>query len=255
MTKIFVDSEDYPEQKSHDLKVTLDREIRDVKEISLNFVGLSNSFYNISHERQNNAFLIDDGFGRKYVTLPNGYYNPRTFERAFSNEMRLMNYPGREISFEVERNTGKINVIFRKGSRFKLYLAYATGQLLGFDVWKGRHIILPRQQDEFKTSQFGQISFGDKPADFLPFKAYYIHCDLIDPKYNFFNEKTSTVLARLPLKTADFGETVNYNMSGFKSRPICKSNFNSFRIWITDENGNMINLNNFPVSYEVTFLH
>ena len=257
MTKIFINSEHFSEQKSHDITVNLDSEIRDASEISLNFVSLCNSFYNIdSHNLRNDTIFVRMIPSTRNENTPlldtvkvfrfkDGYYDFKSFEKEFSMEMKKKGF-GREFHLEIDKGSGIVSAIFRKESKLYFEINPVLCEMLGFfhnrDSW-----------GPYPHRKIGEnVVKGVKPANFLLFKAFHIHCDLVDSNYNFLHGKPSNTLARLPVKMYDFGETINYNMSGFKPRPISKRNFNSFRIWITDENDKIIDLHDFPVCYEIT---
>jgi hypothetical protein len=59
-------------------------------------------------------------------------------------------------------------------------------------------------------------------------------------------------LASLPIKESDFGELIQYNLTDDKSKK-CDYKFSKLRIWVTDENDNLIDFNGINIQYEIEF--
>ena len=87
---------------------------------------------------------------------------------------------------------------------------------------------------------------------FTKFNNYFIHCDLLDKDENLFNGNPSIVLSCFEIVGKPF-EKVNYQSTFL--RKISPSNYiTSMRIYVTDENGEMIDFNNLPLKFEIEFL-
>ena len=69
---------------------------------------------------------------------------------------------------------------------------------------------------------------------------YFIHCDLIDRNFNFFNNKKSDLLAKIDVKGKPY-EKVRYDASHQQSIRDCltDSHVNSIKISVRDENGEL----------------
>ncbi len=90
---------------------------------------------------------------------------------------------------------------------------------------------------------------GSNMADFLTVKEYVIHCDIIDSKNNYLNEKRSQFLHVLPvIDKGDISKQVIYNDPS-PYCPILGTQINRIELWITDQNGEKINFHKYPVTY------
>ena len=82
--------------------------------------------------------------------------------------------------------------------------------------------------------------------------AYFIHCDLIDRNCNFFNNKKSDLLAKIDVKGKPY-EKVRYDASPQQPICDCSTSFhvNSITISVRDENGELFDLKNMPLEFEL----
>ena len=81
---------------------------------------------------------------------------------------------------------------------------------------------------------------------------YFIHCDLIDRNFNFFNNKKSDLLAKIDIKGRPY-EKITYKAS--TSQPVrecsTSSDLNSITISVKDENGELFYFNGMPLEFEL----
>ena len=83
------------------------------------------------------------------------------------------------------------------------------------------------------------------------FNNYFIHCDIMDKEENLFNGKPSTILACFDVNGKSF-ERVEYSSKDITMKKITSGKyFSSIRITVTDENGELIDFNNFPLRFEI----
>ena len=82
--------------------------------------------------------------------------------------------------------------------------------------------------------------------------AYFIHCDLIDRNYNFFNNKKSDLLAKIDVRGKAY-EKVRYDASPQQPIRDCStdSHVNSIRISVRDENGELFDFKDMPLEFEL----
>ena len=82
--------------------------------------------------------------------------------------------------------------------------------------------------------------------------AYFIHCDLIDRNFNFFNNKKSDLLAKIDVKGKPY-EKVRYDASPQKPIRDCSTNshVNSIKISVRDENGQLFDFKEMPLEFEL----
>ena len=83
------------------------------------------------------------------------------------------------------------------------------------------------------------------------FNNYFINCDLLDKEENLFNGKPSTILACFDISGKSF-ERVEYSPKDITMKKITSGKYiSSIRITVTDENGELIDFNNFPLRFEI----
>ena len=83
------------------------------------------------------------------------------------------------------------------------------------------------------------------------FNNYFINCDLLDKDENLFNGKPSTILACFDVDGKSF-ERVEYSPKDITMKKIKSGKYiSSIRITVTDENGELIDFNNFPLRFEI----
>ena len=83
------------------------------------------------------------------------------------------------------------------------------------------------------------------------FNNYFINCDLLDKEENLFNGKSSTILACFDISGKSF-ERVEYSPKEITMKKITSGKYiSSIRITVTDENGELVDFNNFPLRFEI----
>ena len=82
--------------------------------------------------------------------------------------------------------------------------------------------------------------------------AYFIHCDLIDRNFNFFNNKKSDLPAKIDVKGKPY-EKVRYDASCQQPIRDCStdSHVNSIKISVRDENGELFDFKGMPLEFEL----
>ena len=82
--------------------------------------------------------------------------------------------------------------------------------------------------------------------------AYFIHCDLIDRNYNFFNNEKSSLLAKIGVRGKAY-EKVRYDASPQQPIRDCSkdSHVNSITISVRDQNGELFDFKDMPLEFEL----
>ena len=85
----------------------------------------------------------------------------------------------------------------------------------------------------------------------VAFNNYFINCDLLDKDENLFNGNPSTILACFDINGKSF-ERVEYSPKQITMKKITSGKYiSSIRITVTEENGELIDFNNFPLRFEI----
>ena len=84
---------------------------------------------------------------------------------------------------------------------------------------------------------------------------FFIHCDLIDSRKNFFNVKKSNLLAKVDVRGKPY-ENVTYNIDSsqnvFRDASTDKY-FNKITVCVRDENGELFDFEGLPLEFELEF--
>ena len=82
--------------------------------------------------------------------------------------------------------------------------------------------------------------------------SYFIHCDLIDRDFNFFNNKKSDLLAKIDVKGNPY-EKVSYNVTPQQPIRDCStsSHVNSITVSVRDVNGELFDFKGMPLEFEL----
>ena len=81
---------------------------------------------------------------------------------------------------------------------------------------------------------------------------YFIHCDLIDRNFNFFNNKKSDLLAKIDVKGKPY-EKIRYDASPLQPIRDCSTSehVNSITLSVRDENGQLFDFKGMPLEFEL----
>ena len=237
--RFLINSQKLENQKSHDLYIQLNREFSNCVDVKIVNVTLCNSFYNISSELKNNYFEYRDVKTNttKYITLEDGLYNIGSYMH-FVNKKFNRN----PFKISISSETGKLKIRFPPDI-YNLIIRKNLFEMFGI-----------KSNNTYILDSSGRF-VSEKPAQMLPFTHFNIYSNLIDYTKNIEagnnTSSNSGLLTVLPLKgVKEFGTQINYNLSECDFKP-CISKFNSIVLKILDHNGNPIDLNNFPVTYEI----
>ena len=133
--------------------------------------------------------------------------------------------------FETKTNTAEAVLQIIKNSEIKISFSQDLNNILGIDGALKKIINVKRLK---------------YPS------AYFIHCDLIDRNYNFFNNKKSDLLAKIDVKGKPY-EKVRYDASPQQPIRDCStsSHVNSITISVRDENGQLFDFKDMPLEFEL----
>ena len=203
---------------------TLERGFEYIRLISC---SLFNSWYNLK-ERGEIGFLDERGI-RTSKVIPPGNYTLGSIGKKLEE---IFNDEGFEVKFDDASGPIVIKNPLGKGVFFDRDLTYLLG-LGGFGY--------PRERLK-KQAVINRLA---------PFNNYFINCDLLDKEENLFNGKPSTILACFDVDGKSF-ERVEYSPKEITMKKITSGKYiSSIRITVTDENGELIDFNNFPLRFEI----
>ena len=204
---------------------TLERGFEYIRLISC---SLYNSWYNLK-ERGEIGF-VDNSITTTKIIPPGNYTLSsigKKMQELFDREYVAVKFDDAKGSIVLE-NTHSKKIIFDRDLTF----------LLG----------LNGNMKEISRTQLKKQAIINRLASF---NNYFINCDLLDKEENLFNGKPSTILACFDISGKSF-ERVEYSPKDITMKKITSGKYiSSIRITVTDENGELIDFNNFPLRFEI----
>ena len=190
---------------------------------------ISCSLYNSWDTLKNEgAFSIFQPDKRLSVSkIPPGHYTLEAMAKQLEESFKRYTY---EISAETYSPVGQL-VITNHGRR-PLRIDRDLGIFLDIGRELKKEIIVVKQIK--------------KPT------SYFIHCDLIDKNFNFFNNKKSDLLAKIDVKGRPY-EKVRYDASPQQPIRDCStsSHVNSITISVRDQDGELFDFKDLPLEFEL----
>ena len=212
---------------SNDHTVYLEKALeRGFEYIRLISCSLFNSWYNLKEKGE--IGFVD---GRGITTtkrIPPGNYTLSSIGKKLEE---IFNDEGIEVKFDDASGPIVIENPLNKNVLFDRDLTYLLG------LGSGN----PRERLK-KQAVINRLA---------SFNNYFINCDLMDKEENLFNGKPSTILACFDVDGKSF-ERVKYSSQEITMKKITSGKYiSSIRITVTDENGELIDFNNFPLRFEI----
>ena len=187
--------------------------------------SLFNSWYNLKEKGE--IGFVNEGI-TSTIKIPPGNY---TLSSIGKKLQEIFTEEGIEVKFDdvsgpiVIKNPLNKNVLFDRDLTFLLGLGSGN----------------PRERLK-KQAVINRLA---------SFNNYFINCDLMDKEENLFNGKPSTILACFDADGKWF-ERVEYSPKDITMKKITSGKYiSSIRITVTDENGELIDFNNFPLRFEI----
>jgi len=203
-------------------------------------LGLKNyslwySWFNVSSENNNNNFRYSRDNGATYSTLiiPDGNYSLDNLNTKINALIFTDGGVKNSIVFSANYNTLRVELTLASGYQVDFIANNSLKSLLGFDSF-------------IYTSPF---TSAPNPANITnSVDAININCSLLNSSQNLLNDTPSQTLIQFVPSTS-VGSNLAAQVSQITFLPITNSgNINSMRIFITDQNLNILNLNGENVS-------
>jgi len=226
---------------SHDLNIYLDREYSDCVDLKVINISLCNSFYNIKNEVLYKVVMIHNKTldNWTYIYLTPGLYNLQELQNEINYQagLKRSELPKFKLLLLKNQNNKSVKFILRNPKAYSIMFKKPIADLFGLDP---QNMIFNNKETTPKL---------------IPFTHFNIYCNLVDNTKNIEisenNVIFSNLLCSVPVKNVkEFGTSINYNLSqcDYKS---CIPKFNSISLSIRDHNEELIDLNGFPVTYEI----
>ena len=207
------------------LKKTLERGFEYIRLISC---SLYNSWYNLK-KRGEIGFVYERGITTTKLIPPGNY----TLSSIGKKLQEIFADEGVEVKFYDEQDVIVIKNLRNQKIIFNRDLTFLFG--------------LNGNEEDSRTRLKTQTVLNR----LVSFNNYFINCDLMDKDENLFNGNPSTILACFDVNGKSF-ERVEYSPKQITMKKITSGKYiSSVRITVTDENGELIDFNNFPLRFEI----
>ena len=207
--------------------VFLDQAIPQVHFMKLISCSLANSWYNLKKEGR--IFFKKDK--EVLASIPPGHYNFQSLAEELTQS--LTKYKNKK---EIKLETNKPN------SALKITILEETiSKEISVNPSLDRLI---KSGPTLYSTTF--INVLNSPS------SYFIHCDLINRDFNFFNNKKSDLLTKIDVKGRPY-EKVRYDSSSQQPFRDCSTSehVNSITLSVRDENGELFDFKNMPLEFEL----
>ena len=228
---------------SHDLNIYLDREYSNCVDLKVVNISLCNSFYNIKNENLYRIVMIHNrtpGVEKwTYIYLTPGLYNLKEVqdEINYQSGLKRSELPKFKLLLLKDKKNKSVKFVLRNPKAYSIMFKKPIADLFGVN-----HEIMV-------------FNGKETTPKLIPFTHFNVHCNLVDSSKNIeVSGDTviySNLLCSLPIKNVkEFGTEINYNLAQCDYKP-CIPKFNTISLSIRDHNGELIDLNGFPVTYEI----
>ena len=196
---------------------------------------LSCSFYNSWHNLSSVGTIFFKETGTVIASLPEGYYNlesiAKELKSSFDNHKTSA-----KLAFETNNPNSALKISNMDSSQSPKEIS--VDQRLANFLGIGRTL---RKEEYVKKLNRSSC--------------FFIHCDLIDSRKNFFNAKKSNLLAKVDVRGKPY-ENVTYNIDSsqnvFRDASTDKY-FNKITVCVRDENGELFDFEGLPLEFELEF--
>lgn len=203
-------------------------------------LGLKNyslwySWFNISTENNNNVFRYSRDAGASYsdLVIPNGNYSLDNLNTKINALIFTDGGVKGNIEFTPNYNTLRVELRLASGYHVDFIPNNTLKTILGFDSQIYTAIFTSAPSTANITNSVDAIN---------------INCSLLNASQNLLNDTPSQTLIQFVPSTS-VGSNLSAQISEITYLPISNSgNINSMRIFITDQNLNILNLNGENVS-------
>lgn len=261
--RLFIKSKSDSETDNTEI-IEFNEPLINVTEIKFNSIHLHNSYHNASKSLKNAAVTFTTVLStRKEETrndtrfpFADGYYTIKDLENEFNYWLESDFMPedvrGKiKLKFYYQSSTNYVRITRKVHEEIKATLSdfrltCKALEMLGLNNTE----LVPIDQIDTESEYGVKID---------PITNYYVHCDLIQRKNNLFRNikgycTESDILCILPVDTSKrWWDTVTYNNLNCIFKPN-KKEINSLTLWISDEDGNHIDFNGYPILYELEVL-
>lgn len=187
--------------------------------------NISFSCYNVS--TSNNHFRYNNGAINRDVNLQSGFYTVKGIAQAIYTLISDLGDDPESILMKGNTFTNRVEISLLNGYSIDFRVSNNMGQLLGF-------------QNQVVAGN--QLHVAPNDADMtLGVSTYFINIDLIENSY-INGTKSPAIVA------FQFGGSPNtlYTLNNFMKiyLPLNNNRIQSFNVWITDNNGKVVDFNN-----------
>ena len=242
--KLFIKTRNKTETDNEKI-IEFEEPLLNVKEIKLNSIQLHNSYSNINKKNDSITITTQDKFSKttdhKLTFREEAFYTIDHFCNIINLFLNQSIWPENikgNVEVKIQHDLANNKVVITKEEKNELELNdfRITSEFLHRLGFKNTKLIpIPAESD-----------YGVKLS---PYTNFQVHCDLVTN--TTYNGKESDILCLLPVdQKKRWWDSVTYRNIGCTLKPN-KKEINSIKLWITDEDGNHIDFNGYPILYEL----
>jgi len=190
---------------------------------------VSCSLYNSWHNLTRVGVLNSDRAGIRVAQIPHGNYNLISLVKELKSNFSDRAKQTIKVQIETGNPNSGLKIINPVHDSYPVDVSHALANLMG------------------TSTQLGAKTYVKKlnsPS------AYFIHCDLIDPKNNFFNGKRTYILAKIDIRGIPYAK-ITYPSPPQEALRECSTSQHVHQITLSvkDEDGEMFDFNGLPMEF------
>lgn len=182
-----------------------------------------NSIKNV-HKDKNDKLKISKDSGKTWqtITIQPGSYEITTLDREIKRQLGISVKDEKKIYFKVETTINRISLTLDSTHQVDFNVSNTIASLLGFE----------------KKKYTEGYHNGENLPKITDINSIVIHCDLIEGGY--LRGQISNAIYSFPSFKVGIGYKMNEQPSVLQFFPITKPVIDLIRVWVTDENGNLL---------------
>jgi len=194
---------------------------------------LSCSFYNSWHNLSSVGRIFFKGTDKVIASLPEGYYNLESITKELKSSFDDYKSAAKLV-FETNNPNSALKISNTDSSQSpkEISVDHRLANFLGI----GKTLRKEEYVRKLNSSS-----------------CFFIYCDLIDPRKNFFNGKKSNLLAKVDVRGKPYEKVTYYidsSQNVFRDASNSES-FNQITISVRDENGELFDFEGLPLEFEL----
>jgi len=161
--------------------------------------------------------------------IPQGHYNIVSLVKELKSSIDEKKSDLKNVEIETNKPNSALKLFNPDHDSYQINVSHALASLIGSGTRLGAST---------------HVKKLNTPS------AYFIHCDLIDPKNNFFNGKQTDILTKIDIRGLPY-DKVTYPSLPQEAFRECSTgqHVNQITMSVKDEDGNMFDFKGLPIEF------